>query len=285
MLLTEFPGVGHAWPNPHRKEACMVIRAARSHEPAGPLTSEQVETFHINNYLVVPGLFDLAEMAEITAWADEVQHWPETPGEHMMYFESSRDDEQRRLLNRVENVLPFHAGFNTLANGPKMRGACAQLFGAPAVLFKDKINFKLPGGDGFEPHQDIQAGWERYARLHITAHIAIDPCTTENGCLEMAAGFHDRVLLGTEWQPLTDEDLEGIDFVQVPARPGDAVFFDSYIPHKSAPNNSAGSRRVLYYTYNRAYEGDSLAQYYADKRASYPPDIERDPKKKYAYKV
>jgi len=31
--------------------------------------------------------------------------------------------------------------------------------------------------------------------------------------------------------------------------------------------------------------GDHLAQYYADKRKSYPPDIERDPDKEYVFRV
>jgi hypothetical protein len=31
--------------------------------------------------------------------------------------------------------------------------------------------------------------------------------------------------------------------------------------------------------------GDHLERYYADKRASYPPDIERDPDKEYRYRV
>jgi hypothetical protein len=44
-------------------------------------------------------------------------------------------------------------------------------------------------------------------------------------------------------------------------------------------------RRVLYVTYNRKADGDRRAQYYADKRASYPPDIERDPNKEYRFRV
>jgi len=63
------------------------------------------------------------------------------------------------------------------------------------------------------------------------------------------------------------------------------VFFDSYLPHQSAPNGTSDPRRVLYVTYNRASDGDHRAQYYADKRASYPPDIEREQGEEYAYRV
>ena len=44
-------------------------------------------------------------------------------------------------------------------------------------------------------------------------------------------------------------------------------------------------RRVLYVTYNRASEGDHRAAYFADKRKSYPPDIEREPGRTYVFRV
>lgn len=75
-----------------------------------------------------------------------------------------------------------------------MLGSVAQLFREAAVLFKDKINFKLPGGDGFKAHQDVQAGWDAYASVHITAMLSIDRTTAENGWLEMAPRQHERGL-------------------------------------------------------------------------------------------
>ena len=42
---------------------------------------------------------------------------------------------------------------------------------------------------------------------------------------------------------------------------------------------------MLYITYNRLSEGDSRAQYYADKHKNYPPDIERDAGRDYRFKV
>lgn len=251
---------------------------------AGPLGSEQAAVFARDGYVVVRGLFDAAEVADIRRWTDEVQRWPETAGRHMMYFEHTADGE--RLLNRMENVLPWHAGFRGLAGGRALLGACAQLFGEPAVLFKDKINFKLPGGGGFEAHQDVQAGWSCYAPLHITALVAVDRATVANGCLEMASDFRGaRELIGNEWEPLDARQLAGLHWRHIESEPGDAVFFDSFVPHRSGPNGTGEARRVLYYTYNPASAGDHLQRYYADKRASYPPDIEREPGREYRYRV
>ena len=42
---------------------------------------------------------------------------------------------------------------------------------------------------------------------------------------------------------------------------------------------------MLYVTYNPAAEGDHRERYFADKRASFPPDIEREPGKAYVFRV
>jgi ectoine hydroxylase-related dioxygenase (phytanoyl-CoA dioxygenase family) len=55
------------------------------------------------------------------------------------------------------------------------------------------------------------------------------------------------------------------------------VLFDSYLPHRSGPNRSHAPRRALYVTYNRASEGDRRDEYFALKRASFPPECERAP--------
>ena len=107
----------------------------------------------------------------------------------------------------------------------------------------------------------------------------------DNGCLEIAPGSHDRGLIGSEWEPLSDAQLADAEFLPIESQPGDAVFFDSYAPHRSAPNRSDGPRRVLYVTYGKASDGDQLERYYADKFASYPPDIEREAGREYRYRV
>ena len=253
-------------------------------EKEAVLSPDQVEEFSQNGYLIVKGLFDHQAMTEMTNWANEVQQWPEVPGKYMMYFEQSTISGQR-ILSRLENFLAYHHGFKQLTQGPKMQGVVSQLFGEPAILFKDKINFKLPGSAGFTPHQDVQAGWATYGSLHITALISIDPASIENGCLEIAGGFHNRGLIGDEWAPLNDQSMQDMTFIYAETQPGDAIFFYSFSPHKSIPNTTQASRRILYITYGKASEGDHLAQYYADKRKNYPPDIERDPNKHYEFKV
>ena len=248
-------------------------------------SDDDLAAYRRDGFIVVRGLFDAAAMRDIARWTDEIEGWPETPGKWMKYFDDSLKRPGERVLNRVENLCPYHAGFGALVTGGALAGRVAELLGEPAVLFKEKINFKLPGGGGFAAHPDIQAGWDTYGSLYVTALVSVDEATVANGCIELAAGHHLRGMIGESWRPLGDDELAGVAFAPMPTAPGDTVFFDSFTPHRSAPNMTDSPRRVLYITYNRASQGDHRARYYADKRASYPPDIERDPGKEYVFRV
>ncbi len=248
------------------------------------LNKQHIEQFHRDGFLVVRGMYSADEMEEISRWTAEVANAPEKPGSYMMYFEPNKQDGSR-IISRIEDFVSFHPGFASLITRRRMQQAVSELFGETAVLFKDKINFKLPGGDGFKEHQDVQAGWDDYAKLHITAMVAIDATNTANGSVEMMPAMHKQGLLGKMWEPLTDSDTRDAEYVPVHCQPGDAVFFDSYAPHRSMPNQTEHARRVLYITFNAFSEGDHRANYYADKRVNYPPDIERDPDKDYSFKV
>jgi ectoine hydroxylase-related dioxygenase (phytanoyl-CoA dioxygenase family) len=210
---------------------------------------------------------------------------PEQPGRHLVYHEDSPSSKNGRILQRIEDLTAFHAGFRSLYCDGRLIDAVSKLFGERALLFKDKINFKLPGGQGFKAHQDVQAGWHVYARYFISTLVSIDRSTEENGCIEMAPGWHDRGLIGEEWTPLDEASTSQMGFEMLPTNPGDVVFFDCFVPHRSGDNRTSEPRRVLYVSYNRASEGDHRVAYYADKRKSFPPDIEREPGKSYVFRV
>ena len=246
------------------------------------LRQDQIDHFTENGFVVVPGAFDDSAIARIGAWTDELASRPEESGKHWVYWERSLVEPGKRIVNRIENISRNHADFEELTQ--VLKHSAGQLLGEEAVLFKEKINFKMPGSDGFKPHQDSQAGWDAYANAFVNVMVSIEAADAENGCLQVAPEHHRRGIIRA-WEPLTDEDLAGMEFVLCPTRPGDLVFFDSFIPHGSEPNLSRRVRRLYFATYNRRSEGEHLDRYYADKLKSYPPDIDRKPDKEYVYRV
>ena len=246
------------------------------------LTTSQIEDFEHNGFLVIKGAFSQKNITDFTTWTEEVQAMPEQSGKQWVYNEKSLKNESTQLISRIENITPFHDGFRQMTQA--LCPPVGQLLGEEAVLFKEKINFKMPGGDGFKPHQDSQAGWDVYADFFISVLVSIDAATPENGCLQICGGHHKRGLFKS-WEPLSDADMAGMEFVNVPTEPGDLVFFDCFAPHQSDPNLSDDIRRIYYATYNRKSAGDHLQQYYADKYKNYPPDIDRLAGKEYVYRV
>jgi 2-aminoethylphosphonate dioxygenase len=245
-------------------------------------SAEQLAEFDRNGFLVIRGFFGPAECAQLRRWTEEIAATPEFPGRHMVYYEDSLLEPGQRIVQRIENMCPFHPGFDGLLRQGRLITWSGALLGGEAVLFKDKINFKLAGGGGFALHQDQQAGWSVYAPLFLTAMVSIDGSTLENGCLEIAAARHKEGLLGEEWRPL---DSDGLELIPVETEPGDVVFFDSFVPHESGPNRTEAPRRILYVTYSPAADGDQRARYFADKRRDFPPDIEREPGRIYTFRV
>ena len=250
-----------------------------------PLTAEGLDHYARTGWLAARGLFSRQEAAQIGRWSDEVIALPEVAGRHMVYYEKSLLDAGDKVIQRIENFCPYHPDFDALVNGGRLLAAVEQLLGGPALLFKEKINFKMAGGAGFDPHQDQQAGWSTYASMFVTALVCIDRATVENGCLEMSDAPRHAGLIGQEWVPLTPVEMAAFALVPVQTEPGDVLFFDSYAPHASKPNLTAEQRRILYLTYNLAADGDHRAQYYADKRLSFPPDVEREAGKEYRFRV
>jgi len=253
--------------------------APAGHRLPGP---DEIAAMDRDGYLVVRGFFDPAETAELLRWTEALQHAPEEKGRHWVYHEDSLTEPGAKVIQRIENFCPFHEGFDRIVRNSALAAWTGALMGGPVVLFKEKINFKMPGGPGFKAHQDQQAGWSRYAPLFVTAMVTLDPATLENGCLEMVPGRHREGLIGEEWKPLEEGAM---DYIPVPTAPGDVIFFDSYAPHASKPNFTDRPRRILYLTYNLASDGDHRARYYAEKFASFPPDIERDGSRDYVFRV
>jgi ectoine hydroxylase-related dioxygenase (phytanoyl-CoA dioxygenase family) len=259
-----------------------VVRRQPSQGPGREPSALQLALMKRDGYVVARGFFDTEHIDKIARWTEELAIAPEISGRHWVYREASVTQPERRVIQRIENFCPFHAGFSALIEHGALPRWTAALMGAPVVLFKDKINFKMPGGAGFQPHQDQQAGWSKYAPIFVTAMVSIDAATAENGCLEIAPRRLAEGLIGEEWTPLRQEQLA---LQSLPTEPGDAVFFDSFVPHGSKPNLTERARRVLYLTFNLAAHGDQRLRYFADKHVAFPPDVDREANKSYVFRV
>ena len=150
----------------------------------------------------------------------------------------------------------------------RRRRLIAELTGERAALYKEKINYKYPGGGGYAAHQDAPA--YEFVKSHTTCLISIDAATVENGCLYFSPGRHREGLIALDADGcIAPEIAENMDWVAAPTQPGDILVFSSYIPHKSGANRSNLPRRIIYAVYNNLSDGDWREKYYEDKREAF----------------
>ena len=178
----------------------------------------------------------------------------------ILHHRELTDDGPR--LCRSENFVPSHAALRELLT-VRLAGTASRLLGEPAVLYKEKINYKLAGGAGYSPHQDAPA--YPFVTSHVSCMVAVDDATTDNGCLEVVSACHAEVLAMDDRGCIASELVDELVWTPVPLAAGRTLWFHSRTPHRSGPNRSASDRRALYPTYNAAREGDLRDAYYAEK--------------------
>ena len=135
------------------------------------------------------------------------------------------------------------------------------------MLYKEKINYKAPGGAGFSPHQDAPA--YRFVDTHVSCMVAIDDADAANGCLEVVSARHAEVLPMDDDGCIRAEVVASMTWESVPVLAGTTLWFHSRTPHRSGPNTSNRDRRALYPTYNALREGDLRDAYYEQKFAEF----------------
>ena len=242
------------------------------------LSQTQIQEFNDKGTLLIKGLFNEDSIKALSLWLEELKTKQPAYGEEAKYYEISNLTGEN-FLARVENVVgEYNPKMSNLLLQETAIESLTQLFNDKPVLFKDKVNYKLPGCRPDLMHQDQAAGWGRYANFFITMVIAIDENRQDNAAISfMKTGNYSKKLMSDEWVPLEGldpEDLPQDEYQMVDLNPGDVVFFDSFVPHGSAANSGDRQRRNIFLTFNAASEGDHKKEYYADKWENYPPNSE-----------
>ena len=199
------------------------------------------------------------EVEALQRWVDEVASWPIGGGPWLHHRELTEAGPQ---LCRSENFVPFHDELRGLLT-ERLAVTAGLLLREPAVLYKEKINYKLAGGAGYSPHQDAPA--YPFIETHVSCMVAVDDASLDNGCLEVVDRMHAEVLPMDERGCIADGVVRSLEWHAVPLRAGQTLWFHSRTPHRSGPNRTTSHRRALYPTYNAASHGNLREDYYREK--------------------
>ena len=217
------------------------------------LTSDQVADYDQDGYLLVPDLFAPPEVA---AMLREVEG-----GERVAAHVRDAADATGKAAKLAlwGDIGPDIWGAATTA--PRLVNAIQTLMRDQAVFFHGKVMLKVAhSGGAWEWHQDYGYRYGNgyvYPRL-MSAFVALDPATRENGCLQVLRGSHKMGRL-THGQIAgqTGADMSRIhqleplfERVHCEMSPGSVLFFDCNLLHASAANESDHDRRAFIVCYN-----------------------------------
>jgi hypothetical protein len=219
-------------------------------------TNSVVETYHADGYFLAKGFFDATEIDLLKRSAKE-------------------DNElDRRSFGRADGEggivrlsLWNHPGdgiYGMFARCERMVRSCEKLLGGEVYHYHSKMILKdAKVGGAWAWHQDY-GYWYQNGVLTpdlVSVFIAVDPCTRENGCLQVIQNSHhcgriNHVLTGDQAGADRDrvEEIlkrsEQFPLVYVEMDPGDALFFHPNLLHRSDQNRSDNPRWAMICCYN-----------------------------------
>jgi len=273
-----------------------------SDPPIPPLSPEMVEDFGEKGYMVLPELYNTAEVAVFRAEIDRIRTDPSVRSSEKTICEPGSESVRSVFAIHRDNTL-----FSRIARDKRIAGIARYLLGGDVYIHQSRLNFK-PGftGKEFYWHSDFETwhaedGMPRMRALSCS--ILLTRNDVSNGPLMLIPGSHRHFISCVGKTPenhyreslkkqeygvpdhksLVDlSDRYGIDTVTGP--PGTAVFFDCNIMHGSNSNITPLPRVNLFYVFNQTGNivEDSLLtrhprpDFIAERTNFAPLDIQRE---------
>lgn len=219
------------------------------------LDDAQLAAYREDGYLLLPGFFDTGLIDQLRAMA--------TADRVLDQAAFGRADGEGGIVRLSLWNHPTDTLYGAIARSRSMVGIIEQLLGDEAYHYHSKMVMKdARTGGAWAWHQDY-GYWYQNGVLKpdlCSAFIAIDPCTRENGCLQVIKGSHhlgrlDHQVTGAQ-AGIDPERLEAIEArletVHVVMNPGDLLLFHPNTLHRSDQNTSEHPRWSLICCYNAA---------------------------------
>lgn len=225
-----------------------------------------------HGYFLFENFLNECEIQAITDLGNFLEKLPEVVGGPMKYFE--KNDDSCDLLNRVENFIHKNERIENTIFTTSFPDLLRSFSSKEFFLFKEKINFKMSGGNGFKPHQDAPA-FTRFVKSEMfTVMVPLQETNLENGCLQVSENYFEKQIL-QHIDGVVKTENKPIQWKHIPMNKGDVLVFSSMLIHQSDQNKTNESRRAYFATYNAGEEGDLREDYFQFKRENFPPRIER----------
>ena len=237
--------------------------------PAG-IDAAQIGQYHADGFTVVRAVFPADRIAELQTDAERLRQRVDLIDTDNIRCRWQNDvDTGECRFDCFDPVIDLSDVCARAARDSRLVDLLSSLYGEPGCLFKDKLIFKAPGTLGYNLHQDY-ISWKTFPTTFVTAIVAIDAADASNGATEVFPGYHQQGCLTPkdgQYHQLADNAVDESKGVVLELAPGDVAIFSGCTPHRSGPNRSPKSRRLLYLSYNAVSDGgDQRERHYEEFR-------------------
>lgn len=211
--------------------------------------------FEKSGFIIVEDVFS---KQEISAISDEVDRVIEGKTSYLPEKEAVYEpDTQPPRLRNAFRLHIYNDLFLDAAKLPSLIGPVQTILGKQLRLYGSQVFAKPAQVGTFVPrHQDMPY-WPFAPYEMISAWIALDDSTIENGCVRYVAGSHKLGLLphapsgvpGNSLGVIDDPRLEALPEYPAEVRRGSCILHHCLTVHRSDANRSASPRRGLIYVY------------------------------------
>jgi ectoine hydroxylase-related dioxygenase (phytanoyl-CoA dioxygenase family) len=213
-----------------------------------------------NGYLVVERVFTESDLAPVRNRTDQILRDPTAASKGMRIGRESdtqqpKPGEGKRTddpVRKFESPARFDPIFADFVRQTKLLELVRGLIGPRIKLFRDQMLLKPPGGQDKPTHQDQSYFLVRPMDELVTAWVALDDATLENGCMRYVPGSHKFGIL--EMHPDPERPVhhvpktDGLNLkpeATCPVPAGSVIFHHGLTLHRSGVNNTQTWRKAL----------------------------------------
>ncbi len=223
--------------------------------PQGSISDQQIREYREQGFVLARGFFDRSEIDLLSRAAREDR----VLDQNSM---NSRDGEGGEVRLSLWNH-PGDTLYGMFARCESVVSSAEKILDGEVYHYHSKMIMKdAKVGGAWTWHQDYGYWYENgvLAPWLTSAFIAVDPATKENGCMQVIPRSHllgrvEHTLSGDQAganKERVGEILKRFPLIHVEMDPGDTLFFDCNLLHRSDQNRSANPRWSMICCYNAA---------------------------------
>ncbi len=220
------------------------------------VTDVHIAQFHEQGFLAIQHAYSAQQVADAMAAVADLIAGRNAEFNGVQFEKGIQDqmahaegNQKEVLVRKLTKFVGFDSRLDVFGDHAALLDILAKIMGEPPRLFANQAMLKPPGIGREKPwHQDHAYFNLPLDTCIVSAWVALDEATLENGCMRVIPGSHlDGPVVHfkrRDWQ-ICDVDVIRNRIEAVPLKPGGVLLWHGRLHHGTPSNRSDKRRRAL----------------------------------------